>query len=424
MTSELPTHALPLDLGEVYRDLHRHPELSMRELRTSGIIADVLERLGFEVAVFGGTGVAGRLVRGDGPTVLLRADTDGLPVLEKTGLDYASTDTQEDADGSPVPVMHACGHDVHITALLGAAEALVADREWAGTLLAVFQPGEEVGAGAKAMVADGLYERFGTPDVVLGQHVAPLPAGVIGLHPGAAFAASDTLRIVVHGEGGHGSRPETAVDPIVIAASLVMRLQTVVSREIGGSDTGVLTVGSIHGGTAPNIIPDRVELMVNMRSFDEKVRETMLAAVERITLAEAQAAGAPREPEIIHEEHFPLLWNDPTGAERTGAALHAALGVPVLDSGAVTGSEDVGEFALAAGAPLVYWILGGGDPAPFRQAAAEVRATGATPDPRELALRVLAELPSNHSPFFAPVPEPTLALGARALVAAAREWLG
>ncbi|MEB4616482.1 amidohydrolase, partial [Leucobacter sp. M11] len=357
------------------------------------------------------------------PTVLLRADTDGLPVLEQTGLDYASTDTQPDADGAPVPVMHACGHDVHITALLGAAEALVGDEGWAGTLLAVFQPAEEVGAGAKAMLDDGLFERFGTPDVVLGQHVAPLPAGVIGLHPGAAFAASDTLRIVVHGEGGHGSRPETAVDPVVLAASLVMRLQTVVSREIGGGDVGVLTIGSIHGGTAPNIIPDRVELMVNMRSFDPTVRETMLAAIERITLAEAQASGAPRDPEIIHEEHFPLLWNDPAAAERTGAALHAALGAPVLDSGAVTGSEDVGEFAIAAGAPLVYWILGGGDPAPFRAAAEEITAAGGTPDPRELALRVLAELPSNHSPFFAPVPEPTLGLGVTALVAAAREWL-
>ena len=403
------------EFAALYRDLHRHPELSFAEERTASIVARTLAGLGYEVLTgIGRTGVVGVLRRGEGPTVLVRADMDGLPVEEATGLPYASTARGTDPAGNEVPVMHACGHDVHVTCLLGAARALAADPGWSGTLLLVGQPAEEVGSGAKAMVADGLYDRVGTPDVVLGQHVGPLPAGMIGLHPGPAFATSDSLTITLHGRGGHGSRPESCVDPVVMAASLVMRLQGIVAREVAGADTAVVTVGVLRAGTKVNIIPDTAELQVNVRSYDEEVRQRVLAAIERITLAEAQASGAPRPPEIVHTDTFPAVVNDPDASARTAAALAGVFGpAGVVDAGAVTGSEDVGEFATAAGAPCVYWILGGADPAAF---AGAVGAAG--------MVRAMEGIPSNHSPLYAPVIEPTLGNGIAALVAAAKAWLG
>jgi hippurate hydrolase len=339
---------------------------------------------------------------------------DGLPVEERTGLPYASTATTTDAAGAVVPVMHACGHDVHVTCLLGAAEALAAEPEtWQGTLLVVFQPAEELGSGAEAMLDDGLFDRFGRPDVVLGQHVAPLPAGFLGVRPGPAFAASDSLRIMLHGRGGHGSRPETAVDPVVMAAATVLRLQGVVSREVAGTETAVVTVGQLHAGTRPNIIPDVAELSVNVRSYDPEVRARVLAAIERIANAEAAASGAPRPPEFVVEETFPAVVNDPVAAARTRQGLEADLGAGlVVDPGPVTGSEDVGLFATAAGVPCVYWLLGGADPAAF---------AGCTTV--EQLARVVRGLPSNHSSEFAPVLDPTLRTGVTALVSAARTWL-
>lgn len=401
------------DLGAVYRDLHQHPELAFHETRTAGVAATWLAGLGFDVATgVGGTGVVGVLANGPGPTVLLRADMDGLPVEEATGLPYASVARCRTVDGADVPAMHACGHDMHVTCLLGATRALVeACASWSGTLMIVFQPAEEAGAGAKAMIDDGLFERFGRPDVVLGQHVAPLPAGYIGLRPGPAFAAADALRVVLHGQGAHGSRPEASVDPVVMAAAVVLRLQTVVSREIGGTDVAVVTVGSLHAGTASNIIPDRAELLLNIRTFDPAVRDRVLAAVERIIRAEAAASGAPREPEIEVTSSFPAVENNPSAVERTRPAL-AGLPAVVIDPGLVTGSEDVGLLASGACAPCVFWLLGGADPALF----------AGLDDAAAIANRVL-ELPSNHSPLFAPVIEPTLDLGVRALVAAARSWL-
>jgi amidohydrolase len=397
-----------MDLADLYRDLHQHPELGFAETRTAAVAARELRAAGFEVTEgVGGTGVVGVLRNGDGPTALLRADMDGLPVEEKTGLPYASTVV---VDGTPVA--HACGHDVHVTCLVGAARALSADRSsWAGTVLAVCQPAEEIGGGATAMVADGLFERFGRPDVVLGQHVAPIPAGVVGLRAGPAFAAADSLRITLHGRGGHGSRPEAAVDPVVMAASVVMRLQTIASREIAGTDTVVVTVGAIHAGTVANIIPDDAELLLSIRTYDPKVRERTLAAVDRIVQAEAMAAGAPKPPEVTVETGFPAVVNDPDAAERTRAALSAAVPI-VVDPGPVTGSEDVGVFATEAGVPLVYWLLGGADPAEFEGATSmdDIRAR-------------VAALPANHSPLFAPVISPTLDLGTAALTAAARAWL-
>ncbi|MBO2454040.1 amidohydrolase [Actinomadura barringtoniae] len=400
-------------LTELYKDLHANPELSFQEHRTAGEIARRLKALGLDVATgVGRTGVVGTLRNGDGPTVLLRADFDGLPVAEGTGLPYASTVKGTDPDGREVPVMHACGHDMHVTCLLGALDLLNAARaEWSGTVLAVFQPAEEIGAGARAMVEDGIFDRFGKPDVVLGQHVMPLPAGMLGVHAGPAFAATDAIDVRLFGKGGHGSMPEAAIDPVVMAASTVMRLQTVVSREIAGGDTAVVTVGSMRAGTKDNIIPDDAELKLNIRTFTEPVRKKVLNAVERIIKAEAVASGALREPEITPIGTFPLLFNDPDATARTAQALRARFGnETVVDPGAVPGSEDVGIFATAAGVPICYWLFGGTDPEKFAAAAK--------------AGTVEREIPFNHSPQFAPVIEPTLTTGVTAMYTAARAWLG
>jgi amidohydrolase len=361
----------------------------------------------------GTTGVVGIIRNGAGPTALLRADMDALPVREDTGLEYASTRRGTDGDGRDGPLMHACGHDMHVTCLLGAAAQLAGALDtWAGTLMLVFQPAEEVGGGAQTMLDDGLFER-GRPDIVLGQHVAPLPAGMLAIRPGAAFAASDTLRVTLHGSGGHGSRPDASIDPVVMAAATVMRLQTIVSREVAATDTAVVTVGALHAGTRANIIPADAELLVNVRSFDEEVRSRVLAGIERIVRAEAAASGATRDPEIDTLEAFPAVVNDPAACARTREAFDAAFGLGrVVDPGPVTGSEDVGMLATAAGSPLVFWLLGGADPALFAGAA------GA-----EDVARIAREIPSNHSPHYAPAIEPTLSMGVSALVGAARTWL-
>ncbi|MEU4803939.1 amidohydrolase [Actinosynnema sp. NPDC023587] len=403
-----------MDLDDLYRDLHRHPELGFAETRTAAIAARELRAAGFDTTEgIGGTGVAGVLRNGDGPTALLRADMDALPVAERTGLPYAST-VVVDRDGHPVPVMHACGHDVHVTCLVGAARELAATRDtWRGTVLAVFQPAEELGGGAQGMVDDGLFDRVGRPDVVLGQHVTPIPAGVIGLRPGPAFAAADTLKVTLHGEGGHGSRPEAAVDPVVMAAATVLRLQAVVSREVSGLDTAVVTVGAINAGTVANTIPDSAELLLSVRSYTPAVRDRVLGAIERIVRAEAVASGATRDPEITFVSGHPAVVNDPDAVARTRVALaRVVTDARVVDPGPVTGSEDVGVFATAAGVPLVYWLLGGADPAAFAGAT----SLGTL---REMA----TGLPANHSPHYAPVISPTLEIGVAALVSAARTWL-
>jgi amidohydrolase len=403
---------MSIDLDAVYRDLHANPELSFQEHRTAGIVAEHLRSLGYDVATgIGTTGVLGLLRNGDGPTVLLRADMDALPVEEATGLPYASTARGTDPEGNDVPVMHACGHDVHVTCLLGAAERLAAERgDWAGTLAVVFQPAEEWGGGAEALIADGLFDRMPRPDVVLGQHVAPFPAGFAGIHAGPFFAGADSLTIRIHGAGGHGSRPETTVDPVYLAASTTVRLQGIVAREVASTDAAVVTVGQLHAGTKHNIIPSEAMLGLSVRSFDEAVREKVLASIERIVRAEAAASGAPREPDIVYDERFPVTVNDPAATERTAAALRAVLGAErVIDPGLVSASEDVGVLATASGAPLCYWLLGGSDPALFGDAM----RSGRMPE----------DVPSNHSPHFAPVIEPTLSAGVTALVVAAREWL-
>ena len=397
---------------DFYRDLHRHPELSFQEHRTARIVGDRLRAIGLQVASgVGRTGVVGVLRNGPGPTVLLRADMDALPVQEDTGLPYASTARGTDPDGRDVPLMHACGHDMHVTCMLAAITELAGARaDWSGTLLAVFQPAEELGAGAQAMVDDGLFDRFGRPDVVLGQHVAPLAAGMVAVHAGPSFAAADALRIVMYGRGGHGSRPEATVDPIVMAAATVMRLQTVVSREVAGTEMAVLTIGSLHAGAKDNVIPDQAELGLTLRTFDPHVRDRVLAAITRIVTAEASASGAPRDPDIVPIESFPAVVNDAAATDRIRAAFTARFGEQrVIDPGVVTGSEDVGVLATASGAPCMYWLLGGTDPATF--AAAYAAGTMAR------------DIPSNHSPQFAPLIQPTLDTGVAALVAAATTWM-
>ena len=399
--------------ADVYRDVHAHPELGFAETRTAGIAGSHLSSMGFEVtAGVGGTGVVGLFRNGPGPTVLVRADMDALPVLEATGLPYASTQVSTDPAGNQTPVMHACGHDMHVACLLGACERLAESPDtWSGTLMAVFQPAEELGSGARAMIDDGLFTRFGTPAVVLGQHVAPFPAGLIGLRVGAAFAAADSLKVTLHGQGAHGSRPEASVDPIVMAAATVLRMQTIVSREIPAGETAVVTIGTLHAGTAVNIIPDRAELGFSIRTFSADVRDQVLAAIERIACGEAATARAPRPPDVELAYSFPAVINDEAACARTRPALESVSPM-IVDPGPVTGSEDVGLLASAAGAPCVYWLLGGADPAGF---------DGATTI-GEIAARS-KNLPSNHSPMFAPVIEPTLSAGIGALTAAATIWL-
>jgi hippurate hydrolase len=403
------------DLAALYQDIHAHPELAFAEHRTAALVADRLRDLGYQTTTgVGGTGVVGVMANGDGPIVLLRADMDALPVEEQTGLPYASTARGSARDGRDVSVMHACGHDMHVTCLLGAAAEIAAGSpSWHGTLMLVFQPAEETGEGARAMIDDGLFDRFGVPVVVLGQHVSPIPAGLLGLHAGPAFAAADALRVVLHGRGAHGSRPETSVDPVVMAAATVLRLQSIVSREVGPADTAVVTVGALHAGTTDNTIPDRAELLLSVRSFDESVRAKTLAAIERIVRAEAAASAAPADPEIITTAAFPPVVNDPQACARLTEAFNNGVGPGlVLDPGPVQGSEDVGLLASAAGAPCGYWLLGGADPAHFANitSLADARA-------------VVDGLPSNHSPLYAPVIEPTLRTGVTALACAARAWL-
>ncbi|WP_336641152.1 amidohydrolase [Microbacterium sp. USHLN272] len=404
---------MTIDLEALYVDLHQHPELSFQETRTAGIAAGHLRDLGLEVHEgVGVTGVVGILTNGDGPVVWVRADMDALPVGEQTGLAYASTATGIDPAGNTVPVMHACGHDMHVTAMIGAVEKLVADRaEWSGTLVVLVQPAEEYGAGSRAMLDDGLLDIAPKPDIVLGQHVTPLPAGTIGVRPGTQMAASDGLTVTLHGRGGHGSRPHSTIDPIVMAAATVMRLQTIASREVDPRDVAVVTVGSIHAGLKNNIIPAEAKLELSLRYPNDEMRDRVLASVERIVRAEAAASGAEREPEIRTDHTLPPTINDADATARVTRALQSVLGeASVVDPGMFTGSEDVSWFARDTGAPLVFWFWGGVDPATFAAAMA-----GGTLD---------KDIPTNHSPYFAPVIHPTIEVGVTAMSAAAREFLG
>lgn len=400
------------DLRQLYQDLHAHPELSFQEERTAALAADRLRDLGFAVTTgVGRTGVVATLDNGDGPTVLLRADMDALPVTEDTGLAYASTVRATDATGQDVGVAHACGHDMHVTWMLGAARILMDHRDtWAGRLMIVIQPAEELGAGAQAMIDDGFLDRFGTPDVCLGQHLAPAPAGWVFYRGGPTMAGADALKVTLKGRGGHGSMPELTIDPAVMAASTIMKLQTITSRERPAHEPVVVTVGTVRVGTKENIISDKAELGLNVRTFAEPVRQRVLAAISRICHGEAHAAGAPA-PDIEHLYGFPPLVNDVAATGRVAEALRAALGADrVMEGPQALGSEDFGRFAEAAGCPSVFWFVGGHDAEAWQRAFA--------------ADRLAEDVPFNHSPQFAPIQDPTIRAGIETLLVAALAWMG
>ncbi|MGJ5892571.1 amidohydrolase [Streptomyces sp. V2] len=370
-------------LEEFYRDLHRHPELAFAEHRTAAKLAGRLKGAGYEVTEgVGGTGVVGVLRNGDGPVVWLRADMDALPVREATGLPYAST-----VDG----VMHACGHDLHVTWLVAAAEVLAAGRDgWAGTVVVIGQPGEEAGSGAAAMVADGLHERFPRPDAVFGQHAAPGPVGFYPHTPGLTMSASDDIDVVVHGVGGHGSRPESTVDPVVIGSYIVTRLQTVVAREIAASESAVLTVGAFQAGATHNIIPAEARLALNLRTQNPRTRDKALEAIRRIVNSECDAAGCPQAPEIEVVSSYPVTVNDAALDQRVAEAHRQLFGEhTVFDFGPVMGSEDFSELA-PEGVPYDYWYV--------TTTPADVWAAAEGEELREK----FANVPGNHSPLFAP----------------------
>ncbi|MEV8565207.1 amidohydrolase [Streptomyces sp. NPDC051322] len=393
---------------EFYRDLHAHPELAFAERRTAAaVVREMAAMDGWEVTEgVGGTGVVAVLRNGDGPVVLLRADMDGLPVHEETGLPYASVEAGR---------MHACGHDVHVTCLLGACRQLSArPGSWHGTVIAVFQPAEEIGQGARAMLDDGLLARFPRPQVCLGQHVGPLPTGVVITRPGPLMAAADSLRVTLHGAGGHASAPQQAIDPIVLASAIVLRLQTFAARQAPLSPATVLTAGALHSGSAANIIPHAAELLLSLRTYSAQAREEALTAIRRIINNEAEASGVLRPPEIETYDGFPLTVNDGEMTRQVMRALDPiAQTVHELPS-PLGASEDFGLLGTAAGCPSVFWHFGGTDPAAYTADDLErLQNSGALP----------AGLPSNHSPYYAPAPEPTLAAGIRNMLAVASSCL-
>ena len=398
------------DLESVYKDIHSHPELSMQENRTAGIAADRLRAAGYEVTTgIGKTGVVGVLRNGDGPTIMLRADMDALPVREATGLPYASNITT-DQNGKSVPVMHACGHDMHVTWLIGAATLMANNRNaWRGTLMPLFQPAEETAAGAQAMIDDGLFKRFPKPSAILGQHVMVGSAGVVRTRSGVITSAGDSLQIRMFGRGAHGSMPQSSIDPVVMAAATVLRLQTIVSREVAPTDAVVVTVGSLQAGTKENVIPDEAVIKLNVRTFNEDVRKRVLAAIERIVNAEAEASRAPRKPEITPLDRYPFLENDPEATKQTVNAFRSYFPANrVQDTQPTTASEDFGSFGTEWQVPSVFWFVGGTDPETYEKA----KKSG-----------TIADIPTNHNPRFAPVIHPTLEAGVEALVIAAQAWL-
>ena len=401
-------------LESLYQDLHLHPELSLQEKKTSAKLAEQLRAAGFDVTEsFGGTGVVAVLKNGAGPVVLVRSDMDALPVHEETGLPYASTVHMTDLSGKDVPVMHACGHDIHMTILTGTARALVSIKDkWSGTLILIGQPAEEMGLGARAMLTAGLFTKFPTPTFAVALHDnASLPAGTVGFVEGFATANANSVDIVIHGQGGHGSAPDLTKDPIVLAAKIVLALQTIVSREIHPGDPAVLTVGSIHGGTTHNIIPNEVKLQLTLRSYSEDVRLHLIASIRRICQGEAIAAGIPDElmPTVTVIDGFtPSSYNDPALTKRVRASVTRALGSDAIrEASPSMVAEDFAQYSRTLDhiPGCMFWI---GAVAPEK--VAESKRTG-------------INLPSLHSSKFAPLPEPTIKTGIVAMSAAVLDLL-
>lgn len=391
-------------MHDLYRELHAAPELSMQEHRTADLIEERLTALGIENFRCGGSGVVGVLHNGEGPVVAFRADTDALPLAEDTGVEYASTATGQLDDGTEVPVMHACGHDTHMSAALAAAEIFAgATDAWSGTIVWIFQPGEETAAGAQAMLEDGLWDKAPKPEVVYGQHVMPALAGTINYAMGDAMALADSWKITIHGQGAHASQPQDSIDPIVLGAHMITRIQAVVSREIDPRRAAVVTIATFHGGLKENIIPATAEFTLNVRTFDPAIREKVLASLRRIISAEAAASGAP-EPTIEVLSQFPRNYNDPQATAAAIDEFKRELGEEsVVEVEPMMGSEDFGALAEAIDVPSVFWFFGG--------------------HPAEV-LEGDGPVPVNHSPFFAPVMEPTLSTGVKAAVTALASRVG
>lgn len=418
-SSPLPRELLPASPSsaasavELYLRVHRDPELSGAEQRTAGLFAAALASAGLAVSRgVGGHGVVAVLRNGPGPTVMLRAELDALPVREETGLPYASTATARDAEGHDVPVMHACGHDIHMTSWVGVATLLTGLKpRWHGTLVMVGQPAEETVSGARAMLDDGFLRRFPRPDFAIAIHDTHLlPAGQIGLTPGFAMTNTNAVDITFYGKGGHGATPHVTVDPILMAARAVVTLQAIVAREINPLDPAVITVGTFHAGTKRNIIPDTAKLELTVRSYKPEVQKHLLAAIARIAKAEAEAAGAPREPTVFAnpDQSAPSLYNDPALIDRLGAALRSALGPQnVVASEPIMPSEDFGSFGRAAGIPSALVWVGAVEPAAFTKA----KAAGTT-------------VPGVHTAGFAPDREPTIRTGIATLTLSVLELLG
>ncbi len=416
VNSQLPS------LVNTYKDIHEHPELSHFEARTSGMVAAALREAGYTVTERVGKypdgsqayGVVGILKNGAGPTLMIRADMDALPIVEETGVPYASHVKMKDRAGQMVGVMHACGHDVHTTVLIGTARAMVAMKsEWHGTLMLVGQPSEETIDGAKAMLADHLYERFGRPDRIIGLHdTNGLAAGTVGIRSGASATSSTSVDVVIRGIGGHGAYPQAGRDPVTLAALYITQIQTIVSREEDPQDPTVVTVGHIEGGTKRNIIPNEVKLELTTRSFSDKSRDTVIQGLKDMAAGITASAGLPPDKAatvtVLEDESTPVLYNDPAQTAMVKATLAKTLGAGnVIDEPRGMASEDVGVFALPKHEiPLTYFILGAMDPVKLAAAKAEGK-----------------ELPGPHTSRFEPLPEPTLRTGVTAMTSVAMSLL-
>lgn len=394
----------------IYKDIHQHPELSMQEVRTAGIAAQKLRDAGFAVTEhIGKTGVVGLLKNGDGPIVMMRADMDALPMRENSGVPYASTATGVNQKGEMVPVDHSCGHDLHTSWLLGAATVLSQGREnWRGALMAVFQPAEETAQGSQAMLDDGMMERFSKPDVILGQHLMQYRAGTVNYRSGQILSSGDSLLVRFFGKGAHGAMPQNSIDPVVMAASAVLRLQTIVSREVSPNASVVVTIGEFHAGTAENIIPDEAEIKLNVRTADDAVRTHVLESIKRICIAEAHASNAPKDPEFDTIDSYPLVVNDAKVTQKVSEAFRSHFGERAMEVEPAQASEDFSRFGRAWKVPYIFWFVGGTAPEKYDQAMRE---------------GTFEQLPGPHSPFWAPVLHPAIETGIETLLTAGGVWL-
>ncbi|MFU0555538.1 M20 family metallopeptidase [Gardnerella vaginalis] len=382
-----------------YKYFHQHPELSMKEDHTAQTIIDILSKAGIETKRVGKTGVVAEIKNGEGPVVAMRADIDALPIKENSGKDYTSTVSTQDENGKTVGVSHACGHDFHISSLLGALKAFNKHKDaWRGTYIGVFQPGEETAQGAKDLVENGITSMIAKPDVYLGQHVlGAIPAGTVGIRSGAFLTTAASIRAHIFGKGSHGSMPELSVDPVVVASSIVLKLQTIVSRELAAKDYAIVTVGALNAGSKSNIIPDDAELLINTRTYSEDTQKFVYNAIERIVRGECELARCPKKPEFTYYDRYPLTNNDQNSSLRVRKAFDEYFGEDSVNISRASASEDFSIVANAFNTPYAYWGLGG--------------------------FEDMKNAPGNHNPAFAPDLQPTLNRGLESAVVAACAWL-